>query len=152
ISKYLRMQSGGPLYDAEFPWPVAATSGFQDRFWFDLEETRWGGKAELETPAEWLFMQDGSEVKGGVFGFGKGREYIARPLRCAPGADIQEAPEKYGRPYEDFFDLLNGAANSGYVTNRNQNEKDSYSVADFQWAAHVQGDAVLSDEWRVITG
>lgn len=152
ISKYLRMKSDAPLFDPAFPWSVAATSGFQERYWFDLEETGGGGKVGLEVPVEGWGMRSGSRAHAGVSGFAKSREYSARRLSYAPGAAIQEAPEKYGRPYEDFLDLLNGAADSGYVTNRNQNEKDNYAVEDVQWAAHAQVDAVLGESWRVIAG
>lgn len=152
ISKYLRMKAEAPLYDPVFPWSVAATSGFQERYWFDLEETGGGGKAEIEVPVEGFGMRTGSRARVGAFGFLKSREYTARRLSYSPGAAIQEAPEKYGRPYEDFLGLLNGAADSGYVTNRNQNEKDNYSVDDLQWATHAQVDAVWNDSWRVIAG
>lgn len=152
ISKYLRMKSDAPYFDPAFPWSVAATSGFQERYWFDLEETGGGGKLELEIPVEGFGMQEGSKMRVGGFAFLKSRDYTARRLSYVPGAAIQEAPEKYGRHYEDFFGLLNGAADSGYVTNRNQNEKDNYSVEDLQWAAHAQADAVLGDAWRFIAG
>lgn len=152
ISKYLRMKADAPLFDSVFPWSVAATSGFQERYWFELQEAGGGGKLELEVPVEGFGVDAGSRVRVGGFGFMKSRDYTARRLSYSPGAAIQEAPEKYGHPYEDFLDLLNGAADSGYVTNRNQNEKDNYSVEDLQWATHAQVDAVLSDSWRVIAG
>lgn len=152
ISKYLRMKSDAAYFDLAFPWSVAATSGFQERYWFDLEETGGGGKLELETSVEGFLMREGSKTRVGGFVFQKSRDYTARRLSYAPGAAIQDAPEKFGHPYEDFFELLNGAADSGYVTNRNQNEKDNYSVDDLQWAVHAQADAVLGDAWRVIAG
>ncbi len=152
VSKYLRLEPDHELYDPDFPWFVAATLGLQDRFWFELEESGWGGKVDIESPFETWILREGSKASGGVFFFGKGRDYKVRRLSYYPGSAIQLAPEKFGGTYEDFFGLMNGASDSGYVSNRTQRQKDSYSVEDFQWAAHVQGDMVLSDAWRVIAG
>jgi TonB-dependent receptor len=58
----------------------------------------------------------------------------------------------FGNRYEDYFGLFNGAADSGYITNTSQFVKDNYTVEDFQWAAHIQGDFVLGDAWRAIAG
>lgn len=152
VSKYFLMRPDDSLYNPDFPWYVAATLGLQDRYWFELEETGWGGKVEIETPFEKGFLREGSRASGGAFLFGKGRDYTVRRLSYYPGSAIQQAPERFGGTYEDYFGLLNGAADSGYVSNRTQKQKDSYSVEDFQWAAHVQGDMVLSDAWRAIAG
>src|SRR5690606_2650682 len=62
------------------------------------------------------------------------------------------SPIKYGNTYEDYLGLFNGAADTGYITNGGQKEKDSYSVEDVQWAAHAQGDFSVSDDLRVIAG
>jgi TonB-dependent receptor len=59
---------------------------------------------------------------------------------------------RFGNTYEEYFGLFNGAADSGYVTNGGQKQKDDYAVEDFQWAAHGQVDLVLSEAWRAIGG
>ena len=152
VSKYLRMQPDDSLFNPEFPWYVAATLGLQDRFWFDLEETGWGGKLEVEEPLEAGFLEEGSRVRAGGFAFAKNREYDVRRLSYFAGPDIAFAPEKFGGRYEDYFGIFNGAVDSGYVTNRGEKQKDSYTVDDFQWALHAQADLQLAPAWRAIAG
>jgi hypothetical protein len=152
VSKYIQMRPDQTDYNPEFPWFVAATLGLQDRYWFDLQETGMGGKVDLEVPIAWNLIQEGSKARGGLFAFGKSREYNVSRLSYYSGADLSASPIRYGNQYEDYFGLFNGAADSGYITNGNQKQKDDYSVQDFQWAAHVQGDVILSEAWRVIGG
>ncbi len=152
LSKYLIMRPGDTLYNADFPWFVAATLGLQDRYWFDLEETGWAAKADVETPFEWGPFLEGSRASGGLYFFAKTREYEVRRLSFIAGPELFSAPEKFGGTYEDYLNLLNGASDSGYVTNRGQKQKDSYAVDDFQWAGYAQADMALSDRWRAIAG
>jgi hypothetical protein len=152
LSKYLRMYPDDALYNPDFPWFVAATGGLQDRFWFDLQESGYGGKIDLEIPLENSIMLDGSKLRGGAFVFSKSRDYNVRRLSYIAGQDLQFGPEKFGGRYEDYFGAFNGAVDSGYITNRQQEQKDSYEVSDLQGALHFQGDAVLSDALRAIAG
>src|SRR5690606_34565682 len=91
-------------------------------------------------------------ASGGLYALGKSRDYSVRRLSYNPGAGIANAPEKFGGTYEDFFDLFNGAADSGYISNDRERRKDDYGVDDFQGAAWVQADVTLSGTWRAIAG
>jgi outer membrane receptor protein involved in Fe transport len=151
VSKYFLDDPADSLYDPEFPYLVGATLGLQDRFWFDLGETGWGGKVDLEKPVAWGWFQEGTKARAGLFAFSKSREFDVHRLSYFAGASLAKSPLKHGT-YENYMGAFNGASDSGYITNRNQKEKDSYEVEDFQWAAHAQGDWVLSDSWRAIAG
>jgi outer membrane receptor protein involved in Fe transport len=152
MSKYFLMRPEHPEYNPDFPWFVAATLGLQDRYWFDLQETGWGGKVDLEAPVEWGFFREGSKARTGLFAFSKSREFDVRRLSYNSGGALSSSPIVFGNTYEEYFGLFNGAADSGYISNTSQFVKDNYTVEDFQWAAHVQGDLVLNDAWRAIVG
>jgi outer membrane receptor protein involved in Fe transport len=152
MSKYFRMQSDHPDYNPDFPWFVAATLGLQDRYWFDLQESGYGGKVDLEIPFETDLFLEGSKARTGLFTFSKGRDFEVRRLSYFSGGGLAASPMVFGNRYEDYFGLFNGAADSGYITNTSQFVKDNYTVEDFQWAAHIQGDFVLGDAWRAIAG
>ncbi len=151
LSRYSRMTPDNPNYNPAFPWLVGATSGLQDRYWFELGETGWAAKFGVEHPVAWRIMREGSKTSAGVYMLGKDREYSVRRLSYHPGPDIFSAPERFGT-YDDYFSLMNGALDSGFISNVNERQRDNYTVNDIQMAAYTQADVVLNDSWRAILG
>lgn len=152
VSKYFHADATNPAYDPDFPYVSAATLGLQDRFWFDLTESGRGGKFEVEWPFAWSLFEEGSMVKSGVFYFAKEREFDVRRLSYFGGNRITLSdPSRFG-PYEEYMGVFNGAADSGYITNKDEKEKDDYEVTDHQWAAHIQADMALPWSLRAILG
>jgi outer membrane receptor protein involved in Fe transport len=150
VSKYILSREGDPLYNPDFPYIVGATGGLQDRYWYNSEEKGWGVKADAEYPFLFAFLEEGTKARSGVSVFSKSREFDVRQLSYRPGS--QTTTLRYGHTYEEYFEVFNGDTDSGYVYNTEENPKDDYSVTDFQWAAHAQGDWVLPGDWRLITG
>jgi TonB-dependent receptor len=151
VSKYYKDSPDDPAYNPEFPFVALPTLGLRDRYWFDLREQGRGGKVDLEKPVEWAVFQEGSKLKGGLFAFGKGRDFDVRRITYVTGTLMGASDLRHGS-YEGIFGAFNGAADSGYITNGDENEKDDYTVEDFQWAAHAQADWVISESWRAVLG
>lgn len=152
VSKYFMADTLNPAFDPDFPYVSAATLGLQDRFWFDLTESGRGGKLESEIPAEWAFFEEGSKLRAGAFYFAKEREFDVRRLSYFAGNRITLGdPSRFG-PYEDYISVFNGAADSGYITNKDEKEKDDYQVEDLQLAGHAQADLALPGSLRAILG
>lgn len=152
VSKYFKGDTANPEFDPDFPYVSAATLGLQDRFWFDLNESGRGGKLDAEIPAGWGFLEEGSKLKAGTFLFAKDRDFEVRRISYFGGNRVPlGSPARFG-PYEKYIAVFNGAADSGYVTNKDEKEKDDYQVEDVQWAAHAQADLALPGSLRAIAG
>jgi outer membrane receptor protein involved in Fe transport len=152
VTQYFKADTSSPGYDPEFPYTMGSTLGLQDRYWYNLTESGWGGKLDAEMPSEWAFLGEGSKLKAGTFLFSKERDYEVRRLTFAAGNRIPVGhPLRSGR-YERLMGALNGAADTGYVHSRNDKEKDDYDVRDNQWAVHAQADMALPASFRAILG
>ena len=148
FSKYIVDDPEDSLYNPDFPFTVAATGGLQDRYWYALEESGRGAKADLEIPIPLESLFEDARLKLGVFGFDKGRTYAVKRLTYNASARLHNSPYRHGR-YEEFMGAFDGTADSGYITNRSRNIKDDYEVEDRQWAVHGQAD--LGWRWPVRT-
>jgi outer membrane receptor protein involved in Fe transport len=151
LSKYFADDPLSPDYNPEFPWRAVPSLGLRDRYWFDLMERGVGGKVDVEKPMEWGWFSEGSKLRGGVFAFGKHRDFDVRRLSYVEGSATGGSALKHG-PLEGFFGTFDGSLDSGYISNTDENEKDDYAVDDLQMAAHAQADWMLFPQWRAIAG
>lgn len=148
VSKYFVMRPADDDYNPDFPYLAGITGGYQDRYWFESDESGSGGRLDLETPLPLPFLEDGSKVKTGGTLFAKGREYNVHQFSFMPG----NRSETLGRRYEDVIAAFNGSNDSGYISNITDAEKNDYSVQAGEWAFYGQMDLIWTGWLRTVAG
>ncbi|MDQ3002810.1 MAG: TonB-dependent receptor, partial [Fibrobacterota bacterium] len=148
VSKYFVMRPEDDSYNPDFPYLAGITGGYQDRYWFESDESGSGGRLDLETPLPIPFLEEGSKFRTGGTLFSKGRGYKVHQFTFMPG----NRSVTLGRRYEEVIVDYNGSNDSGYISNITDAEKNDYNVDAGEWAVYGQLDLVWSDWLRTVAG